>query len=467
MPDAPAAASLAPNGPPPNAVDPRSSQRPAWADKAANDVSAAKERLGLSGNNSFLDRVMAKTSPDAEPAKEAPKQEIDTRGTKVLGKDQQNPKEKKVDAKENTPPADKISSTEAVEKLLSGEIDAEEAQPGKDGKDAPESKETAKEEGVEGEDKTKTNSQQDKGSEKERYKWGELKAKAEKFDELEPKYKELEEKVKAAEASSKVKDYEELQKKYEETSSKLAAFDVQESEEFREHVIKPIDQRYDFLEKLSKKYKLDMDAFEKSISIEDEVERNAAISKLISESEEPVDPVSAARAAAYAAEISELRAYGSELQKNAKQALEAMKLEREKSENEKSVKTVKEFADTAKITFDRMQKAIPYLKENPAEAKAIFDSIKPEDITKAPPAIQSYNAYAGLLLTKLLPQHKAQLATKDSKISELESRIAELTSGGPSINSDSQRSESNGTHNPLMRPQGVSMADWLLSQGRR
>jgi hypothetical protein len=58
------------------------------------------------------------------------------------------------------------------------------------------------------------------------------------------------------------------------------------------------------------------------------------------------------------------------------------------------------------------------------------------------------------------------MATRDSKISELETRIRELTSGGPSLSDDSPRSESNGHQNPNMRPDGVSMADWLLRGGR-
>lgn len=457
MPDAPAAAPMVPNGPPPNAVDPRSSQRPAWAENQDKAVSAAKERLGLSGNSNFLDRVMAKTSPDAEPKKDAP---LDTRGTKVLGKDQVNPPAKKVEIKENAPP-EKASSAEAIESLLNGEIEAADLAKEK-GKEEVKSKDEPKDDELE--PKAKDPAQQDKGDEKKAYKWGELRSKADKLDELEPKYRELEEKLKQVETASKVKDFEELQKKYEETSSKLAAFNVQESPEFREHVIQPIDERYGLLEGLAKEYKLDMEGIEKALALPEKVARNRAMAKILAESEEPIDSVSQADAARAASEIFELRQYGTELQKNAKAALEAMKLEREKVDGEKSVKQQKEFADTAKITWDRLTKAVPFLKENPAEAKAIFEALKPEEMGKAPPAIQAYNAYAGQILTRLLPQHKQAIAAKDGRIAELESRIAELTNGGPSINGDQPRSEQNGHQNPLMRPQGVSMADWILAK---
>jgi hypothetical protein len=403
---------------------------------------------------------MAKTSPDAEPKKDAP---LDTRGTKVLGKDQVNQPAKKVEIKENAPP-EKASSAEAIESLLNGEIEAKDLAKEKAEKETEKSKDEPKDDELE--PKAKDPAQQDKGEERKAYKWGELKKKAEQFDELEPKYKELEEKIKQAETSSKVKDYEELQKKFEETSSKLAAFDVQESQEFREHVIQPIDERYSLLEGLAKEYKLDMEAIEKALALPEKVARNRAMAKILAESEEPIDSVSQADAARAASEIFELRQYGTELQKNAKAALEAMKLDREKVDGEKSVKQQKEFADTAKITYDRMVKAIPFLKENPAEAKAIFESVKPEDMSKAPPAIQAYNHYSGQLVTKLLPYYKKELGTRDSRISELEARIAELTNGGPSINGVQPRSEQNGNHNPLMRPNGVSMADWLLSQSR-
>jgi hypothetical protein len=393
---------------------------------------------------------MGKKTPGEEPTQKTSQNgsesQIDTRGTKVLGKDQQVQKEKKVDNKEIAPNPEKISSTDAIEKMLNGEVDAEDTQPGKEKETKAKTTEKDGENGevaAEKDGQTKLNSQQDKGTEKEKYKWGELKGKAEKYDELEPKYRELEEKLKAAESNSKVKDWEELQKKYEETSAKLAAFDVQESEEFKEHVIKPIDERYGLLEGLAKEYKLDMEAIEKALSLTEKVARNRAIAKILAESEEPIDSVSQADAARAASEIFEIRSYGSELQKNAKQALEAMKLEREKGENAKTAESMKKFSEMAKVTQERMQKAIPFLKENPAEAKAIFDSLKPEDVKNVPDALQWYNAYSGLAMTKMIPAHKAQLAAKDSRISELEARIAELTNGGPSITGDQPRSENN------------------------
>lgn len=411
---------------------------PAWAQKAAQEVSQARSKLGLDSPDSFITRIRdSETVVPEKPANDKPQKQVQQKT--VEQKAEKTTSQVKEEVK---PTTETKSPLEEIEETLKAEIDPQ----------------TEKKEEVEvqkPEDATQKNG-------KAEYKWGELRAKADKYDVEVPQLrKELEE----ARAASRTKEYEELQKQHdaiksqlEERTKKLASYEITEDPIFQNDVAKPIDERYDFLQALAKEHTIDFEALERAMEIQSKPSRNAAIDDILDNAEKTVGSVSRADAARAISEIFELRQYGAKLQKDAQRAMEAIKLEREKESKTAKEASQREFLETANASYERLAKSFKELQDPnmKGELEKMFKSAD-----EMPAGVKAFSIMAAKLLPLQIKAAKAAEAESKAKIQELETRIAQLTGGGPSI----ARTSTSSVEKPVKngRPEGVDFADWLRS----
>lgn len=270
----------------------------------------------------------------------------------------------------------------------------------------------------------------DESKEKEKYKWGELKEKANKLDtelpKLEKRIKEFEEKEKQFQA--KEARLAELEKQYEEAQTKIAAVDILESPEYKENVSVPFQERMDYMKKVSDAYTLPWAELLRAMENPDEVLRDREFDAIMRNSEQTIPQVTQANLSRAASELVEIRKHGEYLEKNAKQALEAMKVEREAKETQQKEQTKAEKQQTALAVFSRMQKSIAELADESPETW-----VKEYAMAEHNPSIQIAQTYALAALPKVLQSHKAKVAEMQAKIEKLEKTLKARSNGSPQV----------------------------------
>lgn len=314
---------------------------------------------------------------------------------------------------------------------------------------------TEKAEEVKSEETTSTESDGQSAEDRKKYKWGELKAKAEKLDvelpKLEARIKEFEQKEKAF--AEKEKQLEELTTKYEEAQTKIAAVDILEDPDYQENVAKPFEERMSFLKEAAKEYSLSWPSLLQVMEQPNQIQRNKALAALIGESETTVDAVTQADMSRAISELTVIRQHGEALEKDAKKSLEAMKLSREAKQAEDKEKTMAQRKDTAAAVFRRMQKTISELADEPVDTW-----VKDYALADHDPSIQIAQTYALAALPKIISSNKKALAEKDAKIAQLEATLKARSNGSPRMEATNGSSQS--TQAEDSRPFGERLASY-------
>lgn len=270
--------------------------------------------------------------------------------------------------------------------------------------------------------------------EKERYKWGELKAKAEEYDkkleewtaketEFQKQITEREERLKAL--AEKEKRAEELEKKIEEYRVKVAKADILEDPHYQENFVKPYEDTMGYLKQAADAYNLNWPSLVQIMETsQSEVERNKALASIIANAENPVDVVTQSQMAAAIGDINKLREYDKQLKANSVQAWEAMQLEKEAFTKAEQEKTVAQRREDAKAAFRRMQKSIPEMADAQEE-----EWVNDLAMAEHPPALRAAQAYALKTLPLVIQKSKA----KDAEIARLNGIIKARSNGGPKV----------------------------------
>lgn len=320
---------------------------------------------------------------------------------------------------------------EALEQLTEAETD-------------PETTETAQEQVVE--EKIEPTDPK----EKEKYKWGELKAKADKYDKESKEWstKEQEWQKQIAEREDRLKSLKEqekraadLEKKIEEYRVKVAKADILEDPEYQQSFVQPYEETMGFLKQAADAYQLNWPSLVQIMeTTASDVERNKAFAGLIADSDSAVDTVTQSQMAAAMMDINKLRQYDKQLKENSVKAWEAMQLEKESKTKAEQEKTVSQRREDAKAAFRRMQKSIAEMKDA-NEDEWVNDLAMAEH----PPALRAAQAYALKTLPMVIQKNKEAIKAKDAEIERLNGIIKARSNGGPKMEPGGI-SSSNGTH---------------------
>jgi hypothetical protein len=312
--------------------------------------------------------------------------------------------------------------------------------------DAPESKETAKEETKVEEQKTEPTDPK----EREKYKWGELKAKAEEYDKKREEWtaKEQDWQKQITEREERLKSLQEqekraaeLEKKIEEYRVKVAKADILEDPEYQENFVKPYEETMGFLKQAADAYQLNWPALVQIMEAsKGDVERNKAFAALIADGEFPVDSVTQSQMAAAMMDVDKLRKYDQQLKANSVQAWEAMQLEKESKTKAEQEKSTTQRREDSRAAFRRMQKSIAEMKDANEE-----EWVNDLAMAEHPPALRAAQAYALRALPMVIQNQKAALSAKDAEIARLNGIIKARSNGGPKMEPGSSGA-TNGSH---------------------
>jgi len=250
-----------------------------------------------------------------------------------------------------------------------------------------------------------------------KYKWGELRKKADEYDTLTQKTlpqkeKELAElKAKVAELSSIPDQYrkqiEEKEAAIAEYEKKVAAYDIQSSKQYREQVLEPMGRLGDEIGNLARHYEADIGQIEAAMAIIDPV----AQEKRLMEIAEGWHPRHQNKLFDLAEKTIQLYSTAEQLEANAIEARKELESARELETRKQQEESLKAIQTSAEAVKKQMLAKVPVLKDEAVQQKVFAAELDPKD-----PVRKAYNAYAG----EALPAVLKELAARDARIRELE-----------------------------------------------
>ena len=256
-----------------------------------------------------------------------------------------------------------------------------------------------------------------------KYKWGELRKKADELDEIKntllpQREKELAEFKAKVEELSKVdpslyeKQLQEKEAAIAEYEKKLAVHDIRESKQFREEVLAPMAEIGTSVEVIARQYEIDPETIKSALLLTDPVEQEKKLMELA----DGMHARHQAKLFDFGEKVFKLNARAEELENNAQEArkeLDFIKEQEARKQQEERQTQVKVKAEAVK---KQMLSKIDVLGKNEELAKKVFSAeVTPED-----PTMMAYNAYAGAALPAIL----TELANARVKLAELEKSVA-------------------------------------------
>lgn len=256
-----------------------------------------------------------------------------------------------------------------------------------------------------------------------KYKWGELRKKADELDEIKntllpQREKELAEFKAKVEELSKVdptlyeKQLQEKEAAIAEYEKKLAVHDIRESKQFREEVLAPMAEIGTSVEVIARQYEIDPETIKAALLLTDPVEQEKKLMELA----DGMHARHQAKLFDFGEKVFKLNARAEELENNAQEArkeLDFIKEQEARKQQEERQTQVKVKAEAVK---KQMLSKIDVLGKNEELAKKVFSAeVTPED-----PTMMAYNAYAGAALPAIL----TELANARVKLAELEKSAA-------------------------------------------
>lgn len=263
-----------------------------------------------------------------------------------------------------------------------------------------------------------------------KYKWGELRKKADELDEIKntllpQREKELAEFKAKVEELSKVdptlyeKQLQEKEAAIAEYEKKLAVHDIRESKQFREEVLAPMAEIGTSVEVIARQYEIDPETIKSALLLTDPVEQEKKLMELA----DGMHARHQAKLFDFGEKVFKLNSRAEELENNAQEArkeLDFIKEQEARKQQEERQTQVKVKAEAVK---KQMLSKIDILGKNEELAKKVFSAeVTPED-----PTMLAYNAYAGAALPAIL----TELANARVKLSELEKSVAARSAAQP------------------------------------
>lgn len=419
---APAAPPAPPTGPVGGGIPVSANERPPeFVREAASTRQQGLDRIESQkkGFLSELDNAAKLSTPEQ---KEAPKVEKATEKPKI------DQKVEKPEAKVEKPKVEKPKPKDALERLQQQAEEEEESTEIDGGETKVEEKPAAEQ----------------SPEEKKQYKWGELKKKADSYDSEKPQWetrvKELETKLADYEKANRINDYENLSKEHAETKKKLAEYDVQHSDEYKENVKVPYEQRMGRLKEYAEAYEMDFAKLSEASDMTSEAKRDSALEAILGDAGKTPGHATIAKLSFLLSEISEINGFRDQMMQNAEQAKEHIQLQRERVEHETSTKKQAELKQVGEDIFLKLQKSIPMLKDE-GVAKEIKEAFTTSEL---PAPMKAYSIYAAEILPRVQEWAKSQLAERDKEIASLKATIAKRAGSNPSVETNGSRQD-NGT----------------------
>jgi ribosomal protein L29 len=264
---------------------------------------------------------------------------------------------------------------------------------------------------------------------KEKLKWGELKAKATRADELEAKLPTLEKELaelREKAATLEAVDPTRFQKQIEEKEAKIAAYekkiaihDIRESEQWRNEVQAPMMKIGTDLERIAAAYGVKAVDLKDALVIADPAAQLARINDLTSDMSE----LHKNKIWTAVEKTQELYETAQRMEDNAEAARKELEfLNSQQTEKQKQEQQQK-LSIAAKTVQQQYREKLPFLFEDEETANKIFGA----DLNLSNnPQWQTYRAYAG----EALPILNAKLAAQTSRVAELEKELASRAAVG-------------------------------------
>lgn len=225
-------------------------------------------------------------------------------------------------------------------------------------------------------------------TEKGKYKWGELRKKAEERDEIERKW-QAEQAERASEREELRKQLEELQKEdpkalreqieaerkaREDYERRLAEYDITQSSEFQQEILVPLNQAGAELTAIAQSYDVDPEALLSAVRIENPSERRKKIAEL-SENFSAYD-ITALRD--NERRVQEMMARGKQMQANAFEAKRELEYRRQQEEQAKQETLAKNFETARQEMQKQILKNFDFLNED-KEIRQKLATVRPSD----------------------------------------------------------------------------------------
>lgn len=285
-------------------------------------------------------------------------------------------------------------------------------------------------------------------TEVERAKYGELKQKATERDELVEKKlpaleKELAElRAKAEQAVDTSRFDQEIKAKQAQIDAyekKVAVFDVRESKQFQADVLEPMAKIGSKVDRMAATYKVSPQALKDALTIADPAEQLAKLTELTTD----FNDMHKAQLWNLVEETQSIYEKAAQIEANAQEAkkeIEWLKSQEEKKTKEETQRLLSAASAAVQKNF---REALPDIFPDDAAAQQLFDGI---EVDPADPGTKAFNAHAGKILLKVVPELRA----KEKRIKELEKELAERASvsvkAGGGAGQQQNQPESNGIY---------------------
>ena len=262
-----------------------------------------------------------------------------------------------------------------------------------------------------------------------KYKWGELRKKADEFDKIQKeilpqKEKELAEWKQKAEELSKSdpslyqKQLEEKEAAIAEYEKKIAVFDIQSTRQYQEEIAQPLQKFGETIAQIAPQYEVDPMQLYEAMNILDPIAQDKRLLQLT----EGMHPRHQNKIFEIAEQTAKIMAKAEELENNALEAKKEIEFLREQESKKQQETRQKEVQVAAESVKKQFLSKIDLLK-NEDLAKRVFNA----SLTPDEPVRQAYNAYAG----ELLPSVIKELHAARAKAAELEKTLAARSAASP------------------------------------
>jgi hypothetical protein len=250
--------------------------------------------------------------------------------------------------------------------------------------------------------------------------------------DLETKVKELESKggIKAPEVAVLQKQYDELKSKWDEAQKELSSSFLQGTEEFKNAVVRPMQEATTGLKKFAEVYELSTSDIDAALGEPDEFKRNEMVSDI---AESIRGLMNKAKFEKLVDQFITAKAKEDELFQNAEGSMEFAKTKKAEEEAAAKLKAAEEYKSARQTVIENLSTKLTDLKEEPGTWEKVVADAESVDFDSLSPKMK---AFAAVAMNSIKP-YQAKVATLAAKIKHLEGVIASRNAASPGAASGS------------------------------
>jgi hypothetical protein len=250
--------------------------------------------------------------------------------------------------------------------------------------------------------------------------------------ELETKVKDLESKggIKAPEVAVLQKQYDELKEKWDEAQKELSSSFLQGTEEFKNAVVRPMQEATTGLKKFAEVYELSTSDIDAALGEPDEFKRNEMVSDI---AESIRGLMNKAKFEKLVDQFITAKAKEDELYQNAEGSMEFAKTKKAEEEAAAKLKAAEEYKSARQTVIENLSTKLTDLKEEPGTWEKVVADAESVDFDSLSPKMK---AFAAVAMNSIKP-YQAKVATLAAKIKHLEGVIASRNAASPGAASGS------------------------------